>query len=415
MILETASYDPPMPDATNMLTPLGLTADAFSRGWKASGYPGGVVAGLAAYRAFYREGILAGLPEPIRIATERLIAPIVRQQSEPCDEGLTVKFCQRLNRDAAGIEPETSSIRKADSLRLGVLNNDSRVDHLDIESVVIPMLCRTGRRSHTLCVSSQVGCAMGCDFCETAQMGLIRSLSAAEIACQWWAATHLLNTEDSEPININNIVFMGMGEPLDNFDEVIASIACLTDNRGANISMSCVTVSTVGRVDGLRRLAKVVQQTGWKRLGLALSINAPNDKVRDALMPVNRRWNMAELQEIMLELVALRSTRKILFEYVLIPGVNDSDEHAEELFQWLRPFTRHEQRTNAGLLNIIPYNPRRNSPWPAPDEASVSRFVNLLADKGVFVKRRRTKGRDQMAACGQLGSAQIRKRKYIAG
>jgi len=398
---------------TAIPTPLGMTADAFSLAWKSSGFPGGSVAGLAAYRAFYRDGSLAGLPGPIRIATERLIAPIVRQQSEPCDEGMTVKFCQRLDRDRPDTGPGVRSSRAVDSLSLGVLNNDARVEHLDIESVVIPMLGRTGRRSHTLCVSSQVGCAMGCEFCETAQMGLIRSLSAAEIACQWWAATHLLNTEESEPVNINNIVFMGMGEPLDNFDEVIASIACLTDNRGANISMSCVTISTVGRVDGLRRLAKVVQQTGWKRLGLALSVNAPNDTVRDALMPVNRKWNMEQLQRIMLELVELRSTRKILFEYVLIPGVNDSDEHAEELFQWLRPFTRHEQRTNAGLLNIIPYNPRRNSPWPAPDEASVGRFVDLLADKGIFVKRRRTKGRDQMAACGQLGSAQIRKRKYV--
>ncbi len=207
---------------------------------------------------------------------------------------------------------------------------------------------------------------------------------------------------------------MGMGEPLDNFDAVIQAIACLTDDRGPGVAMSNVTISTVGRVDGLRRLADVVRRQGWKRLGLALSVNAPNDEVRDALMPINRKWDMAELQRVMLDLVEIRASRKILFEYVLIPGVNDSDEHAEQLFQWLRPFTRHENKSHVGLLNVIPYNPRRNSPWPAPDEDKVKHFVDLLIDRGVFVKRRRTKGRDQMAACGQLGTAEIRKRKFVS-
>lgn len=459
--------------ASAPITPLAQTADEFSRAWKAAGYPGGVVAGQAAYSAFYREGALDALPGPIRAATERLIAPIVRTHREPCDEGMTVKFCQRLGRErgsavgghaegSAGVSGSGSiSKRIADSLPLGILNNDARVEHLDIESVVIPMLGRTGKKTHTLCVSSQVGCAMGCDFCETAQMGLVRSLSAEEIVGQWWAARWLLSEspasvgeglasptsvgeeespdsqrwdrrpacpaaaeqieEDrrdacpTEPRKIDNIVFMGMGEPLDNFDAVIRAIACLTDDRGPAVAMSCVTISTVGRVDGLRRLAEVVKQPGWKRLGLALSVNAPNDEVRDALMPINRKWDMAELQTVMLDLVRLRATRKILFEYVLIPGVNDSDEHAEQLFQWLRPFTRHENKSHAGLLNVIPYNPRRDSPWPAPAEDKVKHFVDLLIEKGVFVKRRRTKGRDQMAACGQLGTAEIRKRKFVAG
>jgi 23S rRNA (adenine2503-C2)-methyltransferase len=323
--------------------------------------------------------------------------------------------------------------RAADSLPLGILHQDERVEHLDIESVVIPMLGRSGKKTHTLCVSSQIGCAMACEFCETAQMGLIRSLTAQEIVGQWWAATWLLaspasagekgllasptSVGEDEPdrVSIDNIVFMGMGEPLDNFDAVIEAIACLTDDRGPGVAMSNVTISTVGRVDGLRRLVEVVRRPGWKRLGLALSVNAPNDAVRDTLMPINRKWDMAELQQVMRELVEIRASRKILFEYVLIPGVNDSDEHAEELFEWLRPFTRHENKSHIGLLNVIPYNPRRNSPWPAPDEDRVKHFVDLLIAKGVFVKRRRTKGRDQMAACGQLGTAEIRKRKFVAG
>ena len=277
------------------------------------------------------------------------------------------------------------------------------------------MLGRSGKKTHTLCVSSQIGCAMACDFCETAQMGLVRSLSAEEIVGQWWAARELLRDEarDEGEAQINNIVFMGMGEPLDNFDAIIQAIACLTDDRGPGVAMSNVTISTVGRVDGLRRLADVVRQQGWKRLGLALSVNAPNDAIRDEIMPLNKKWGMGELQRVIQDLVRVRAGRKVLFEYVLIPGVNDQREHAEQLRAWLDPFVRTEGRPHIGLLNVIPYNPRRDSPWPAPSEESVQQFVDWMLDMGVFVKRRRTKGRSQMAACGQLGNEEIRRRRRV--
>jgi 23S rRNA (adenine2503-C2)-methyltransferase len=248
---------------------------------------------------------------------------------------------------------------------------------------------------------------MGCGFCETAQMGLIRSLTPAEIVAQWWAATHV------EKAHIDNIVFMGMGEPLDNFDAVIEAIACLTDHHGARVPMSCITISTVGRVDGLRRLIEVVQRDGWKRLRIALSVNAPNDRVRDTIMPINHRWNMAELRAVMEDLMRVRGTRKILFEYVLIPGVNDADEHARDLADWLAPFGPRPGKSALGLLNVIPYNPRRNSPWPAPAEPDVEAFVARMNGLGVYTKRRRTKGRSQMAACGQLGTAEIRGRRFV--
>jgi 23S rRNA (adenine2503-C2)-methyltransferase len=177
--------------------------------------------------------------------------------------------------------------------------------------------------------------------------------------------------------------------------------------------MSQITVSTVGRVDGLRRLTEVVARPGWKRLGIALSVNAPNDRVRSDLMPVNRRWDMRELRDAMLELLAVRPTRKIMFEYVLIPGVNDSPDDAAELAAWLAPFTRREDRNHAGLLNVIAYNPRRDSPWPAPSAADVDRFIAELASRGVFAKPRRTRGRSQMAACGQLGTEEIRGRRLV--
>lgn len=354
---------------------------------------------MSAYRAFYRDGDTGAIPEPF----DAWIAPIVRRMEEEVSEGTTVKFCQRLDRQTG----TTTSGRAADRMALGVLGQDERVRHVDIESVIIPMVGRSGRKTHTLCVSSQVGCAMGCGFCETAQMGLIRSLTPAEIVAQWWAATHI------EKVHIDNIVFMGMGEPLDNTDSVLEAIACLTDHHGARVPMSCITISTVGRVDGLRRFIEVVQQPGWKRLGIALSVNAPNDAVRDRIMPINKRWDMTELRGVMEELMRVRGTRKILFEYVLIPGVNDADEHADQLAEWLAPFSKREGKSPLGLLNIIPYNPRRNSPWPAPEEPDVEAFVARMNALGVYTKRRRTKGRSQMAACGQLGTAEIRGRRFI--
>ncbi len=268
---------------------------------------------------------------------------------------------------------------------------------LETESVVIPMR-RRHETTHTLCVSSQVGCAMGCGFCETAQMGLVRSLTAAEIVAQWWAATHHLGQE------IRNIVFMGMGEPLDNLDEVIRAITILTDHHGASVAMRRITVSTVGRLDGLERLREHVQNPGWKPLNLAVSINAPNDEIRSAIMPINRGMPLGELIRVLREW-PMRKSGAICAEYVLIPGVNDAMEHADELVGLLR-----------GLrccVNVIPYNPRRQSPWPAPTEEQVTAFLARLEAGGQFCKRRRTKGRESMAACGQLGNEQVRNRRLV--
>ncbi len=376
-----------MIDTPSPISPLGLTRDEFAQACAQRGVP--LLHARRAYARFFRERDWSAIPGLART----VIAPIVNRLDEPCEEGITTKFVQRLD--------------PPDSGRFA----DQGVPHLDIESVIIPMIGRTGRKGHTLCVSSQVGCAMGCGFCETAQMGLVRSLTAAEIVGQWWAAREIL-LDEGRDAPIDNIVFMGMGEPLDNLDEVLGAIACLADHSGPGMPMSSITVSTVGRVDGLRRLVEVVQQEGWKRLGIALSVNAPSDEVRNEIMPLNKRWGMDELREVMLDLMKVRASRKILFEYVLIPGVNDSDEHARQLGDWLRPFTRSETQGHIGLLNVIPYNPRRDSPWPAPSEDSVTRFIGAMSEQGVYVKRRRTKGRSQMAACGQLGSSQIRGRNY---
>lgn len=371
-------------DDTNLISPLGMTLAEFTTQCATSGIGSGKA--KAAYKSILCDGQSESLPA--KIVTPK----IVTRQVDTGNEGSTIKFVQRL--------PNPDH-------RLA----DRGIDFDDIESVIIPMVGRSGTKTHTLCVSSQVGCALGCDFCETAQMGLIRSLSASEIVAQWWAARFI------EGITIDNIVFMGMGEPMDNLDEVLKAIECLTDHNGANIPMASITISTVGRVDGLRRIKEQVQVRGWKRLGLALSLNASNDEVRSKLMPINKKWNMRALQDILLELREVRGGRKIMIEYVLIPGVNDELEHANELAAWMQPFskdpTREKGKGHGGLLNIIPYNPRRDSPWPAPTDAEVDRFVSRLMKLGLFVNCRRTKGRDSMAACGQLGTAEIRKRKLV--
>ena len=363
--------------------PLGVTCDEFAASCAASGVLSDFHA-RNAYRALYREGVTehAAFTVPT--------APIVNELRSESNEGEVIKIVTRVDRPSDG-----------------PLARDARVEHLDIESVVIPMIGRKKRLTYTLCVSSQVGCAMGCGFCETAQMGLVRSLTPAEIVGQWFAARHVLGRE------IRNIVFMGMGEPLDNLGAVQQAIRVLTDHNGPAQASSRITVSTVGRIDALIGLSEFVRQRGLQRLGLAVSLNAPNDEVRSSIMPINRGMPMAELRDALLAFPR-RSSSKLCIEYVLIPGVNDLPGHADELAEYLKPLHFHPTAGTPGcVVNVIPYNPRRDSPWPAPSEEQVEVFMAALLDRGLFVKRRQTKGRDMMGACGQLGSPNIRKRRYV--
>ncbi|MGQ9650734.1 MAG: 23S rRNA (adenine(2503)-C(2))-methyltransferase RlmN [Phycisphaerae bacterium] len=260
-------------------------------------------------------------------------------------------------------------------------------DGLETESVMVPMR-RHGREWKSLCVSSQIGCARGCVFCETGQMGLVRNLSVSEIVGQVVAVkTHFEQ-------KVRNIVFMGMGEPFDNFDHVVRAVAVLNDPAGLSISCERIAISTVGRIEGIRRFAAL----GLRRLNLAISLNAPNDEIRSRIMPVNRLEPMGELREALLA-YPLRKCQFFMIEYVLIPGVNDQHEHALQLAEYLRPLKC--------VVNVIPYNPRHASPWPAPDEQMVKQFIVWLKEEGQVVKRRLTKGREHMAACGQLGNREL--------
>jgi len=263
-------------------------------------------------------------------------------------------------------------------------------DGFETESVIIPM---SGYRTtwKTLCVSSQIGCARGCTFCETAQLGLLRQLSAGEIVGQVVAAQRELGAA------LRNIVFMGMGEPFDNFDNVIQAVRVLCDPAGLSFAKGHIAISTVGRIDGIRRLAAL----GWRRINLAVSLNAPNDEIRSQIMPINRTDPMPALREALAE-YPLRKCQFIMIEYVLIPGVNDAREHALELAEYLRPIKC--------CVNVIPYNPRLDSPYEAANDEAARRFMTWVNDAGQFCKRRVTKGRDYMAACGQLGNRAFARR-----
>ncbi len=354
-------------------SPLGVTAAEFVQAARVVRTPERDA--QRAYKAFHQA--------PPADSPWAVPAPTKVHESEG-PEGVTRKFLLPVRGVEAPRNPRALPIAGQD-------------DTLETETVVIPMRTRGGV-SQTLCVSSQVGCAMGCEFCETAQMGLLRSLDASEIVQQWWAATHHLE----QPVR--NMVFMGMGEPLDNAENVLRAIEILTDDRGPALAMRRITISTVGRLDGLAMLSERVRTHGWKQLNLAVSVNAPNDEIRDSIMPINKGMPLGELVR-MLEAWPLSTGKAICAEYVLIPGVNDADEHADELALRLKSVRC--------CVNVIPYNPRRDSPWPAPEEASVDRFLQRLEANGQFCKRRRTKGRDTMAACGQLGNERIRGRRYV--
>lgn len=269
-------------------------------------------------------------------------------------------------------------------------------DGLESETVVIPM-----RQYKTLCVSSQVGCKMGCRFCETARMGFVRHLTAGEIVAQVMVARHVLRER------IENIVFMGMGEPMDNFDAVVDAIRILTDQRGLAIPSKGIAVSTVGHVNGILRLAEIVEKKSspLRRLHLAVSLNAPNDEIRAAIMPVNGLWPMAELKEALLRWPLNHRDDFILAEYVLLEGVNDEPEHALMLAEYLRGLKT--------CVNLIPYNPGLDGPYVRPSSERVAAFFQTLSDAGQYCRIRGTKGDSAMAACGQLGNRALGRKRPV--
>jgi 23S rRNA (adenine2503-C2)-methyltransferase len=253
--------------------------------------------------------------------------------------------------------------------------------HAAVESVLIPDPPRL-----TLCISSQAGCGMGCVFCATARLGLLRNLSAEEIAGQVVAAQEQI--ESSE--RISNIVFMGMGEPLANYDAVVQAIGILTAEWGLGFSPRRVTVSTVGLVPAMQRL---VRDTA---VNLAVSFGATTEAQRAELMPINRRHPLQALLALCRAL-PIPQRRRITFEYVMLAGVNDSLEDAGRLVRLL-----HGIRSK---VNLIPFNPFPGAGFACSSEATIRRFQERLLAAGVHATIRQSRGRDIQAACGQLALA----------
>jgi 23S rRNA (adenine2503-C2)-methyltransferase len=254
------------------------------------------------------------------------------------------------------------------------LDDDSRV-----ETVLIP-----GDDHDTLCISTQVGCAMGCRICRTAKMGFIRNLSAGEIVSQ------LLSVRRQIPDSrISNIVFMGMGEPLANFDETVQAISVLTHPNGTQISWRRLTVSTSGLIPGIVRLGKT------SRVKLAVSLNAITDDQRNAIMPINRKYPISELLKTLKSYPLPRGDR-ITIEYVLIDRFNDSDADARQLVRLLNPIR--------AKVNLIPLNDDVSKDFRSPTPERVERFQAILMSRSLLAIVRRSRGRDILAACGQLAS-----------
>ncbi|MCA9936424.1 MAG: 23S rRNA (adenine(2503)-C(2))-methyltransferase RlmN, partial [Anaerolineales bacterium] len=261
-------------------------------------------------------------------------------------------------------------------------------DGQTIETVLMNFEGRDGTPRATACVSTQAGCAMGCIFCATGQMGFFRHLTPGEIVAQVLHVQHMLAAQDD---TLRNIVFMGMGEPLHNYDNTMQAIDILTDHKGLTIAPKHITVSTVGVVPGIRRLA-----ADKRPFRLAVSLHAATDAERQALIPIAKRWPLAELMDACQEYTARRK-RRIFFEWTLIAGQNDTPEQAHALGQLLQGMDAH--------VNLIPLNPTLEFDGEPARETAVQQFQAILANHNLPSTVRQRRGIDIAAGCGQLRAA----------
>ena len=267
-----------------------------------------------------------------------------------------------------------------------------------IEGVFIPEDDRG-----TLCVSSQAGCAVGCRFCSTGHQGFSRNLTTAEIVAQLWFAEHFLRRHlKTEERVISNVVMMGMGEPLQNYDRLVPALRTMLDDHGYGLSRRRVTVSTSGVVPMIERLARDCP------VALAVSLHAPTDELRSHLVPLNRKYPIDELLRTCTAYLAAAPRDFITFEYCMLDGVNDQPEHAQALIALMR---RHGADGLRAKFNLIPFNPFPQSGLTRSPMARVQVFGKLLNDAGIVTTIRKTRGDDIDAACGQLaGDVQDRTR-----
>jgi 23S rRNA (adenine2503-C2)-methyltransferase len=263
-------------------------------------------------------------------------------------------------------------------------------DGATVESVLMHYPARSGRKArHTLCISSQAGCAVGCPFCATGELGFTRDLDTAEILDQVRAAIGRLRRRE-DGARLTNIVFMGMGEPLLNLDRVLEAVDALNDPARLGLGARHITVSTSGVVPGIRRLTALGPQ-----FTLAISLHAARDPLRDVLVPLNRRWPVAEVVAAARD-HAIATRRRVSYEVTMIGGVNDTDADADALANLLQGDLAH--------VNLIPMNPVAHTPWTASPMPVIERFAARLQAAGIPVTIRRNRGQEIGAACGQLAA-----------
>ena len=252
-----------------------------------------------------------------------------------------------------------------------------------VETVYIPEDDRG-----TLCVSTQAGCALDCSFCSTGKQGFSRNLTVGEIIGQLWQANRALGADAKGERIISNVVLMGMGEPLANFDNTVTALRLMLDDNAYGLSRRRVTVSTSGLVPAMDRLGEECA------VALAVSLHAPNDRLRDELVPINQKYPLRELMDACRRYLKKAPRDFVTFEYVMLDGVNDSDAHARELLELTR--------TVPCKFNLIPFNPFPGSPYRRSPATRIRRFAEILMNAGVVTTTRKTRGDDIDAACGQL-------------
>ena len=304
---------------------------------------------------------------------------------------LSQDFRARLGEAAVIAVPQiVAEQRSADGTRKWML----RMDEVQgIETVYIPESDRG-----TLCISSQVGCAMDCSFCSTAQQGFNRNLTVAEIVGQVWLAHRELKDTRPDGRAITNIVFMGMGEPLANYRNVVPAMRIFLDDLGYDLSRRRVTLSTSGLVPQIYKLAEECN------VALAVSLHAPHDELRNELVPINRKHPIEELLKACWHYIDKQNGRSVTFEYVMLDGVNDKPEHARALAKLLRG--------HPAKLNLIPFNFFPGTRYRCSPPAVIQRFRDILNEHGVIATTRRTRGDDIDAACGQL-AGRVRDRTHV--
>lgn len=264
-----------------------------------------------------------------------------------------------------------------------------------IETVFIPEDDRG-----TLCVSTQAGCALDCSFCSTGKQGFNRNLSVAEIIGQLWQANRALGADPKGERIISNVVLMGMGEPLANFENTVTALRLMLDDNAYGLSRRRVTVSTSGLVPVMDRLGDECA------VALAVSLHAPNDRLRDELVPINQKYPLRELIDACKRYLKKAPRDFVTFEYVMLEDVNDSDVHAHELLELTRDVPCK--------FNLIPFNPFPGSPYRRSSATRIRRFAEILMDAGVVTTTRKTRGDDIDAACGQLAGQVLDKTRRTA-